>query len=82
MATQTEIGPPSGGGPRKLETQGVIDIEADGDLAHWLKVLDTDHAHLLDAISRVGNDASQVAAYLKRGSDSEPTATSRLPDGG
>ena len=82
MAIKTEIGPPSGGGPRKLETTGVIDIDADGDLAHWLKALDTTQAELLDAVSRVGNDASRVAAYLKRGSDSEPTGTSRLPDGG
>jgi hypothetical protein len=59
-----------------------IDIEADGDLAHWLKVLDTTHGELLDAISKVGSDASRVAAYLNRGSESEPPGTSRLPDGG
>jgi hypothetical protein len=57
-------------------------IHADGDLAHWLKVLDTTQEELLAAIAKVGNDAADVATYLRRGSDSEPPGTSRLPDGG
>ena len=82
MPIQTEIGPPSGGGPRKPEARGRVDIAADGDLAHWLKVFDATHADLLDAIAKVGDDAAEVAAYLKRGSESEPPGTTRLPDGG
>ncbi len=82
MATTTEIGPPSGGGPRKFEPRGRIDISGDGDLAHWLKVLDTTHAELLAAIAKVGDDAADVAEYLKRGSDAEPPAVAQIPDGG
>jgi hypothetical protein len=82
MATHTEIGPPSGGGPRKLETHGRIDIDADGDVAYWLKVLDTTRGELMAAIAKVGDDSARVAEYLKRGSDAEPPGTSQLPDGG
>ena len=57
-------------------------IHADADLAHWLKVLDTTQEELLAAIAKVGNDAADVAAYLRRGSNSEPTGTTQLPDGG
>ena len=82
MAPQTEIGPPSGGGPRKLETRGRIDFEGEGDLAHWLKVLDTTHARLLEAMAQVGNDAAEVSEYLRRGSESEPPPAGPFPDGG
>jgi hypothetical protein len=82
MTTTAEIGPPSGGGPRRFEPHGRIDFTGDGDLAHWLKVLDTTHAKLLDAMSQVGNDAAEVAQYLRRGSDSEPPAVPQIPDGG
>ena len=56
--------------------------KSDGDLAHWLKVFDTTHAELLAAIREVGDDAAEVAAYLKRGSDSELPPTPQIPDGG
>jgi hypothetical protein len=82
MATHTQIGPPSGGGPRKLESRGRIDFEGEGDLAHWLKVLDTTHAELLEAMSQVGDDAAEVAEYLRRGSGSEPPGAEQIPDGG
>jgi hypothetical protein len=82
MATHTEIGPPSGGGPRRIETRGRIDIGAEGDLAHWLKVFDTTQPELLAAIEKVGDDAAKVSEYLRRGSASEPAGTSQLPDGG
>ena len=59
-----------------------IDISGDGDLAHWLKVLDTTHEELLAAIDAVGADAADVAAYLRRGSDSEPPGAPQIPDGG
>jgi hypothetical protein len=81
MAT-TQIGPPSGGGARRLESTGRIDLAGEGDLAHWLKVLDTTHPELLAAIDKVGTDAAEVAAYLRRGSDAEPPAAEQLPDGG
>ena len=82
MTNKAEIGPPSGGGPRRFEPVGRIDTNADGDLAHWLKVLDTTREELLDAVAHVGDEAAQVAAYLKRGSDSEPPGTPQIPDGG
>jgi hypothetical protein len=81
MAT-TQIGPPSGGGTRKPQVTGRIDLAGDGDLAHWIKVLDTTHDELLAAIDKVGTDAADVAAYLKRGSDAEPPAVPQIPDGG
>jgi hypothetical protein len=65
-----------------MHTNSDNHIQPDGDLAHWLKVLDTTHEKLLAAIGKVGNDAAAVAAYLKRGSDSEPPGTTQLPDGG
>ena len=82
MTTTSEIGPPSGGGPRKLDPHGRIDIDAEGDLVYWLKVLDTTHDELLAAIDQVGDDAAEVSAYLKRGSRSEPPGTAQIPDGG
>jgi hypothetical protein len=82
MTPIAEIGPPSGGGPRKFGPHGRIDFTVDGDLAHWLKVLDTTHAKLLEAMAQVGDDAADVAEYLNRGSDSEPPAVPQVPDGG
>ena len=82
MTRTVEIGPPSGGGPRKFGPHGRIDFTVDGDLAHWLKVLDTTHFRLLEAMAQVGDDAGDVAEYLRRGSDSEPPAVPQIPDGG
>ena len=82
MNSNVEIGPPGGGGPRRFEPHGRIDFTGDGDLAHWLKVLDTTHAKLLEALAQVGDDAADVAEYLNRGSDSEPPAVPQIPDGG
>jgi hypothetical protein len=45
-------------------------------------VLDTTREQLLDAVAHVGDEAAQVAAYLKRGSDAEPPGTAQIPDGG
>ena len=81
MAT-TRIGPPSGGGAPRAQVTGRIDLAGQGDLAHWIKVLDTTHDELLAAIGKVGTDAAEVAAYLRRGSDAEPPGTSQIPDGG
>ena len=81
MAT-TEIGPPSGGGPRKYEVHGRVDVSGDGDLAHWLKAFDTTHEKLLEAIAAVGDDAAAVSEYLRRGSDAQPTPAPQIPDGG
>ena len=82
MATTREIGPPSGGGPRKFDPHGRVDISGDGDLVYWLKVFDTTHDELLAAIDKVGDGAADVAAYLRRGSDAEPAGTAQIPDGG
>ena len=82
MTPIAEIGPPSGGGPRKFDPHGRIDLSGEGDLNYWLKVLDTTHPELLEAMAQVGDDAAKVAAYLRRGSDAEPTGTTQLPDGG
>jgi hypothetical protein len=82
MTPIAEIGPPSGGGPRKFEPHGRIDFSGDGDLTYWLKVFDTTHARLLEAMAQVGDDAADVAEYLRRGSDSEPAAAPQIPDGG
>ena len=41
MATHTDVGPPSGGGSRKLETHGVVDLGGAHDLSYWVKALDT-----------------------------------------
>ena len=82
MARTTDLGPPSGGGYRKAIVQGRVDIDGAGDLAHWLKVFDTTHEQLLEAIRVVGNDAAAVSEYLRRGSDAEPTPTQQIPDGG
>jgi len=77
-----ESGPPQGGGPRRPQTRGRVDIAAEGDLAYWLKALDTTQPQLLAAIAAVGDDAAAVSAYLKRGSGSEPPAAEQIPDGG
>jgi hypothetical protein len=78
----TQTGSPSGGGPHTRQTTGVVDIAGEGDLAHWLKVFDTTHEKLLEAIDAVGRDAAAVSAYLKRGSDSDPPPAGPYPDGG
>ena len=82
MPTTTDLGPPSGGGYRKPIVQGRVDIDGAGDLAHWLKVFDTTHEKLLEAIAAVGDDAAAVSEFLRRGSDAEPTPTPQIPDGG
>jgi hypothetical protein len=80
MPTTIDVGPPSGGGPRRPETHGEIDLH--GNLAYWLKALDTTHERLLEAIAAVGHDAAAVRAYLIRGSDAEPPPAGQRPDGG
>ena len=82
MAVTTEHGNPQGGGAPRNQVQGRVDIAAEGDLAYWLKILDTTHEELLAAVDAVGDDAAEVAAYLRRGSDAQPTGTAQLPDGG
>jgi hypothetical protein len=59
-----------------------IDIHAQGEIAYWIKVLNTTHEELLAAIAAVGPQASAVSAYLKRGSSSEPPPAGQVPDGG
>ena len=78
----TESGAPSGGGPVRLQVTGRIDIDSEGDVAHWLKALNTTREELLAAVAAVGRDAAAVAAHLNRGSDSEPTPIPQIPDGG
>jgi hypothetical protein len=78
--TTTDVGPPSGGGPRRAEERGQIDLH--GDLHYWLKALDTTHERLLEAVAAVGTDAIDVASYLRRGSDAEPPPVEQRPDGG
>ena len=82
MTPIAEIGPPSGGGPRKFDPHGRIDFSGDGDLTYWLKVFDTTHAELLEAMAQVGDGAADVAEFLQRGSSSEPPGTGQIPDGG
>ena len=60
----------------------VIDVNASGDLAYWLKALNTTHDALLAAVAAVGPDAEAVRAYLTRGSTAEPPAVEQRPDGG
>jgi hypothetical protein len=59
-----------------------IDMNASGDLAYWLKALDTTHDALLAAIAAVGPEAGAVKEYLTRGSSAEPTPVEQRPDGG
>ena len=82
MTPIAEIGPPSGGGPRKFDPHGRVDLAGDGDLTYWLKVFDVTHSELLEAMAQVGDGATDVAEYLNRGSDSQPTGAPQVPDGG
>jgi hypothetical protein len=82
MTTNYDIGPPSGGGSRKLETHGVIDLGAEHDFSYWVKALDTTPEKLRDAVAAVGKDAVKVREYLIRGSDAEPPGAPQIPDGG
>jgi hypothetical protein len=81
MVSTTEIGGDSDA-PREQVRGARIDINAEGDLAYWIKVFDTTHVELLGAIAAVGDDAASVGSYLKRGSRSEPTPVPQIPDGG
>ena len=60
----------------------LINIHDPAEVTHWTKVLDATHAELVDAVARVGGDAAAVSAYLRRGSDAEPTPAGQRPDGG
>jgi hypothetical protein len=80
MPNTIDVGPPSGGGPRRPEIQGQIDLQ--GNVAHWIKALDTTHERLVQAVAAVGTDAAAVRAYLIRGSDAKPPSGGQRPDGG
>jgi hypothetical protein len=67
--------------PRSTDTRR-IELHDPGELAYWLKALDTTHAALLDAVAAVGSGAGDVSDYLKRGSKSEPPPAGPKPDGG
>jgi hypothetical protein len=82
MATQTDIGPPSGGGSRKLETRGVIDLGGAHDLSYWVKALDTTPERLREAVRAVGTDAVKVSEYLRSDRGENPPSAPQVPDGG
>ncbi|HZZ93640.1 MAG TPA: DUF3606 domain-containing protein [Usitatibacter sp.] len=82
MGTHSDIGPPSGGGSRKLETRGVIDLGGAHDMAYWVKVLDTTPERLREAVDAVGTDAVKVSEYLRGDSGENPPGAPQIPDGG
>ena len=82
MATHTDIGPPSGGGSRKLETRGVIDLGGAHDLSYWVKALDTTPERLREAVQAVGTDAIEVSKYLRSDRGENPPPAPQVPDGG
>jgi hypothetical protein len=82
MTTNYDIGPPSGGGSRKLETHGVIDLGAEHDFSYWVKALDTTPEKLREAVRAVGNDAVKVTEYLRPNRNEQPPSAPQIPDGG
>jgi len=82
MATHGDIGPPSGGGSRKLETRGVIDLGGAHDLSYWVKALDTTPERLREAVRAVGTDAVKVSEYLRSDRGENPPPAPQIPDGG
>ena len=82
MTTNYDIGPPSGGGSRKLDTRGKIDLGGAHDLSYWVKALDTTPEQLREAVAAVGNDATEVFEYLKKTRGNQPPSSPQIPDGG
>ena len=82
MATNYDVGPPSGGGSRKLDTRGVIDLGGAHDMAYWVKALDTTPEKLREAVQAVGTDAVKVTEYLKPDRNEQPPSAPQIPDGG
>jgi hypothetical protein len=82
MSTHSDIGPPSGGGSRKLETRGVIDLGGAHDMAYWVKVFDTTPERLREAVDAVGPDAVEVSRYLRSDRGEQPPSAPQIPDGG
>jgi len=82
MEPTYDVGPPSGGGSRKLDTRGVIDLGGAHDMAYWVKALDTTPEKLREAVQAVGTDAVKVTEYLKPNRNEQPPSAPQIPDGG
>jgi hypothetical protein len=82
MATNYDAGPPGGGGSRKLDTRGKIDLGGAHDMAYWVKALDTTPEKLREAVNAVGDDAVKVTEYLKPDRGEQPPSAPQIPDGG